>query len=578
MRNILQDRTSCLALVMAVSAGTVILTIFSLALGVHEVFPYLYIIPIILISYLFPHRGVLSSLILGCIYMGLVYFFGFFDLVLITISTAWFYVIVSVGVVMSSLSEGLRREERRYHGIFENSQSALFTVDRKNLRIIEANQECARMLNYSISNLVGKPLTTIWPDSQEITYLFSRISDQFPPGENEVQLQTRQGQMRWALVAAALTPEGRVVISAVDITERKQIEGALMDSEIKFRTIVERSLAGVFVIQDGMFRYVNPRYAEIIGYRPEELIDAMGPRDLIHADDWKPIADSLQDGVPGKANFIHYHCRELTKSGDIIHVEVLASRTVYHGKPAIMGTLLDITDQKRADTALRQANSKLNLLSSVTRHDILNHLTAIQGYMGLAMEANKDESVNHYLRNATLVTGKTQSLLQFTRDYQNMGIQDPEWQTLSDVLVQSLPLISSPHISITMQVEGVDIYADKLLEKVFYNLMDNTLRHGEHATEIRISYREEEDGLILIYEDNGKGIPDFEKTLIFKRGYGKNTGFGLFLIHDILSITGMTIRETGEAGKGARFEILVPKGNYRIRSTGAILVAERSKA
>jgi PAS domain S-box-containing protein len=576
MQNFLQDRLSRLVLVMGVSAGTVILTIISLSQGIHEVFPYLYIIPIILISYLFPQRGVLASLVLGCIYMGLVYFFGFFDLTLITMSTAWFYVIVSVGVVLSSLSEGLRREERRYHGIFENSQSALFTVDRDSLRIIEANQECARMLNYSVPEMVGKPLSAIWPDEHERTYVFSRISDQFYPGENEARLVTQPGEVRWALVSAALTPEGRVVISAVDITERKQIESALMDSEIKFRTIVEKSLAGVFVIQEGVFRYVNPRYAEIHEYRPEDLIDRMGPADLIHPDDWESISDSLREGGPGRATYIHYHCRERTLSGRTIYVEMLGSRTVYHGKPAIMGTLLDITDQKRADSALRQANNKLNLLSSVTRHDILNHLTAIQGYMGLAMEVNHDESVNNYLRNATLVTGKTQNLLQFTRDYQNMGIQDPEWQTLADIVVRSLPVITSPQIGIDVRLDGVDIYADKLLEKVFYNLMDNTLRHGGHATEVRIYYREEENGLVLVYEDNGKGVPEFEKTLIFKRGYGKNTGLGLFLIHDILDITGMTIRETGEEGKGARFEIAVPKGNYRLRSMGAAAVAERS--
>ncbi|MDD1677987.1 MAG: PAS domain S-box protein [Methanomicrobiales archaeon] len=578
MKTILQDRTARLALVMTVSAGTVILTIVSLSLGIHEVFPYLYIVPIILISYLYPQRGVLASLVLGCIYMGMVYLFGFFDLVLITISTAWFYVIVSVGVVMSSLSEGLRREERRYHGIFETSQSALFTVDSNLLRIIEANHECARMLGYTVPELTEKPLFAIWPDEKERSYVFSRISDQFPAGDTEVQLLTRQGQVRWALIAAAFTPEGRIVISAVDITERKQIERALMDSEIKFRTIVERSLAGVFVIQEGKFRYVNPRYAEIHEYRPEEMVDTLSPRDLVHPDDRESIAGFLQDGFPGGSNFIHYHCRELTRNGQTIFVEVLGSRTVYQGRPATMGTLLDVTDQKRADNALRQVNNKLNLLSSITRHDILNHLTAIQGYMGLAMESNHDEEVDTYLRNATMVTGKTQSLLQFTRDYQNMGVQDPEWQTLSDVVVRALPVITSPQINVNVRLEGVDIYADKLLEKVFYNLMDNTLRHGEHATEIRLYYREEEEGLVLICEDNGKGIPDFEKNLIFKRGYGKNTGFGLFLIHDILSITGMTIRETGEVGKGARFEITVPKGSYRIRTAGAIAVAERSKA
>jgi PAS domain S-box-containing protein len=576
MRNILEDRTARLALVMAICAGTVILTILSLSVGIHEVFPYLYIVPIILISYLYPSRGVVSSLILGSIYMSLVYLFGFFDLVLITISTAWFYVIVSVGVVMSSLSEGMRREERRYHGIFENSQSALFTVERTSLRIIEANYECAHMLAYSPSELVGKPLSTIWPDEEGRDYVFSRLSEQFRQGDVEVQLHTRQGQVRWTLVAAALITEGRVVVSAVDITERKTIENALMDSEIKFRTIVEKSLAGVFVIQEGKFRYVNPRYGEIHAYRPEEMVDHMGPRDLVHPDDWESIADSLEDGFPEGQKFLHYHCRERTKDGETIYVEVLGSRTVYRGKPALMGTLLDITDQKRADNALRQANSKLNLLSSITRHDILNHLTAIQGYMGLAMESNHDTSVESYLKNATLVTTKTQSLLQFTRDYQNMGVQDPEWQLVSDVVLRALPVISSPGMQVQVHLEDLEIYADRLLEKVFYNLMDNTLRHGDHATEIRIYYRETENGLILYYEDNGQGIPEYEKPLIFKRGYGKNTGFGLFLIREILSISGISIEETGEPGKGARFEILVPKGNYRLRRPLSVPVAEKS--
>jgi PAS domain S-box-containing protein len=562
---------------MGISAGTVILTILSLSMGVHEIFPYLYILPIILICYIYPRRGVLSSVVLGCIYMGLVYVFGFFDLVLITISTAWFYVIVSVGVVMSSLSEGLLREERKYHGIFENSQSGLFAVDRTTSRIIDVNHQCARMLNYTAEELLGKDLAVIWPDDAERETIFSRISEQFPQGDCEVQLRTRLGQERLVLLAAALTPEGHVVCSTVDITERKQIENALLDSEIKFRTIVEKSLAGVFVIQEGHFRYVNPRYAEIHEYRPDEMTRGMGPRDLTLPDDWRMVENALQEEFPGKQNFIHYHSRERTRSGETIFVEVLASRTVYQGMPAIMGTLLDVTDKKRAENALRQANNKLNLLSSVTRHDILNHLTAIQGYMGLAIESSSDEAVNTYLRNATMVTGKTQSLLQFTRDYQNMGVQDPEWQTVTDVIMRALPVITSLQIEVHIQLEGVEVYADKLLEKVFYNLMDNTLRHGKHATEIRIYYQETEEGILLLYEDNGVGVPEYEKSLIFKRGYGKNTGFGLFLIQEILSITGIAIRETGEPGKGARFEIAVPKGNYRTKTSVPVPVAVKSK-
>jgi signal transduction histidine kinase len=103
-----------------------------------------------------------------------------------------------------------------------------------------------------------------------------------------------------------------------------------------------------------------------------------------------------------------------------------------------------------------------------------------------------------------------------------------------------------------------------MLEKVFSNLLDNSVRHGQRVSEIRVStYRSGKD-LVVVWEDNGVGIAPEEKERIFDRGYGKNTGLGMFLAREILSLTGITIRENGEPGRGARFEILVPEGSYRI--------------
>jgi len=103
-----------------------------------------------------------------------------------------------------------------------------------------------------------------------------------------------------------------------------------------------------------------------------------------------------------------------------------------------------------------------------------------------------------------------------------------------------------------------------MLEKVFFNLLDNSIRHGQHVTEIRVSTGYSDDGLKIVWEDNGAGIPADEKERIFERGFGKNTGLGLFLVREILSLTEITIKETGEQGKGARFEIIIPKGSWRI--------------
>jgi signal transduction histidine kinase len=117
-----------------------------------------------------------------------------------------------------------------------------------------------------------------------------------------------------------------------------------------------------------------------------------------------------------------------------------------------------------------------------------------------------------------------------------------------------------------ISTQNLEIFADPWLKKVFFNLIDNTLRYAEHVTKITVSFIELPDGLDLIFEDNGIGIPFDEKEKIFERGYGKNIGYGLFMVREILAITELTIRETGEPGKGARYEIHVPKRFYRIIS------------
>ena len=118
-------------------------------------------------------------------------------------------------------------------------------------------------------------------------------------------------------------------------------------------------------------------------------------------------------------------------------------------------------------------------------------------------------------------------------------------------------------VNIQILFNNIEIYADPLLSKVFYNLLENSVRHGDHTSLIQFQFRENDETLTIICEDNGGGIDQETKKHLFKRGYGKNTGYGLFLIREILAITGIVIEETGESGKGARFEIKVPKGAYR---------------
>jgi signal transduction histidine kinase len=102
------------------------------------------------------------------------------------------------------------------------------------------------------------------------------------------------------------------------------------------------------------------------------------------------------------------------------------------------------------------------------------------------------------------------------------------------------------------------------LGRVFYNLIDNSSRHGGSVRNISIETEVKPDGdLLIMYRDDGIGVPADEKDMIFEQGYGKNTGFGLFIIREILGITGLTIRETGIFRSGVLFEITVPKEAWR---------------
>ena len=116
---------------------------------------------------------------------------------------------------------------------------------------------------------------------------------------------------------------------------------------------------------------------------------------------------------------------------------------------------------------------------------------------------------------------------------------------------------------------GVEVFSVPLIVKVFYNLMDNAVRYGGKITTIRFSVEEASDDHVIICEDDGDGVVAVEKEKIFERGFGKNTGLGLALSREILDITGITIKETGEPGKGVRFEMTVPKGAWRMKGDGA---------
>ncbi len=353
---------------------------------------------------------------------------------------------------------------------------------------------------------------------------------------------------------------------ARDLKNLKLTEEALRESEEKYRNLIENSHDIIYTItSEGVLNFVSNSWTELLGHHTEEVI-GKSFQNFVHPDDtvkcWEFMKRTLETGQ--RQTGIEYRVQHANgtwrwhtsnsvpikdKSGKIILFE---------------GSAIDITERKLAEESLFQANKKLKLLSDITRHDIKNKVMLIQGFLRFARQNEIIEEIRPYLDKIYDSAMAIEHQIDFSKDYQNLGVKSPRWLNLSDMVL----LTGNSAINIINDTGNVEIFADPLLEKVLYNLADNTVLHGETATRAHISVITDKGNVRIIWSDNGRGIPALEKELIFKKGFGKNTGLGLFLIREILAITGLTITETGEPGKGARFEILVPEGKWRYAREG----------
>lgn len=227
------------------------------------------------------------------------------------------------------------------------------------------------------------------------------------------------------------------------------------------------------------------------------------------------------------------------------------------------------TERLKAEKALAEANRKLQLMTSITRHDLRNQLTAMREYLELSLARREKDPDTAWadVSAAMAVVNQTINTVEFTGEYQKIGVKSPVWKNVRRLVDDTGKYITLGTIRLENAIPAaVEIFVDPLIEKVFFNLIDNAVRYGRKTTIIRFRYEENETGGAIICEDDGVGIEEGEKEKIFAYEYGMNTGLGLFLTREVLTITGITVRETGVPGKGARFEMKCPKGAIRIRS------------
>lgn len=463
----------------------------------------------------------------------------------------------------------IKASEEKFSKAFKASPVMMFMTRLRDGMVIDANDALVRFSGYKKEELVGKTTLELGiVDASQREMFMKTLSKGQPLLSEQGHYRTKSGELRKAEYSAEvieIAGEKVMLTVATDLTEKELMISALEKSEDRFRMIAETSKDCVFrfgVSPELKAEYVSPGVETITGYSPEEfyadpgliakMIAVGDDEDLV-----KELAMSDHDSPP-----VTRRC--VRKDGRVVWIEESATPVFKDGELiAVQGVARDVTERKNYEEALKKANKKLNLLGSITRHDSLNQLGILKGWLTAAIEQETDDAVRAMLLKVRGAADSLKMHLEFTSQYKSMGMKRPAWMPLAEIVSKVTEGLGRQGIAVASEVEGIEVYADPMLENVFRNLVNNSISHGETVDSISVSFREVEGGLVVTYEDNGIGIPIEEKEKVFERGYGSRHGYGLYLSREILSLTGATIKEAGTFKKGARFEVHIPLDNWR---------------
>ncbi|HMK94334.1 MAG TPA: ATP-binding protein [Candidatus Limnocylindrales bacterium] len=388
-----------------------------------------------------------------------------------------------------------------------------------------------------------------------------------------------------ALTLSFVTNDDKSSIASIFRVTEKLNEAAerLRELKLEYKTVFESANDALFVInpETGLIVDCNVEATNLVDRAKQEII-GKNQEILFPIKEGTSIAQIIRKTMHETSKPIE--TQVVTEKGEIKEVAIKTSGVEQGGKKFLVSIFRDITEQKDAEKKLQAnqerielVNEKLRVVGSLTRHDVRNKLSVINAYSYLIKKKHPDQADTvEGLEKMEQAVKQAQKIFDFAQSYEKLGVEELGDVDVAVAVNDAVTMFSNLPFKVVNNCEGLTVLADSFLRQFVYNLIDNTAKYGKTTTTVKISYEKtSEDNLILIYEDDGVGIPSDHRSQLFKQGFstGGSTGFGLFLSKRMIEVYGWTIQETGDAGKGARFVIKIPKTNkasrlnFRIQSS-----------
>ncbi len=468
----------------------------------------------------------------------------------------------------TKVDKRLKRSKDLIYTTIKSIPSAMFVVNLKK-RITFWNPAAERITGLKGEDVIGKECTEVlkFAECQKKCSLFENNS----PRSLTVRC-TINNNTKWILKSVDyLRDENGTVIGGIesfqDITDKIEMEKRLKKSEERFRYLWENANDMLYIHDlNGKFLDINKKALEVFGYTKDEIKN-LSLSDVIDPE-YLPVAiEKIKEKIRTKEPTEPYEILCKSKDGRSIWVEIGSSPIIENGRiVAIQGVARDVTERKRLEKSLSDLNDILRLLNKILRHDILNDLSAIRAAIEFFLETEDKTLLKRVLERIDRST----NLIKQMRELEDLT----RFRRLRSIKIREiLNEVCKKYAGVEINVHGDGVVeANEALASVFDNVIGNAVKHGK-ADKIEITIKENDFYEIRII-DNGKGIPDEIKTLIFNEGFSygdaKGSGLGLYISRRIIEAYGGTIEvekgkseteseDTPEDTPGAEFVIKLRK-------------------